>query len=501
MATQASAAPALRALAAPVPGARVARSLSGRATWRWVTLALVALDTVGLLTAFALAYVARFKTGLPLLDTPPYSGSFYSSIAYWAIPAWVGLLALYGLYERRFLFAGLQEYMRIANACTAGVLVLVLISFLDKSLLISRGWLVLTWLVAIVLVVSLRFAARRGLRFVRVRGMLTTPTLIVGVNEEAVALAEQFLADPGSGVRVLGFVDAGLPSAEHAVGHLQVLGNLDNLKDLVRHWGVRELVVATTAISRDELLELYRSVGQDEAVSLRLSSGLFEILTTGVQVEEISRVPLMTPHRTRITGADAMLKTLVDYSGAGLALVLLAPVILGLGLLVRLDSPGPAFHRRRVLGVSGKPFHALKFRTMIVDADDVLARDATLRTAFDAGYKLKDDPRITRVGRLLRKTSLDELPQLVNVLRGEMSLVGPRMIAPDEAPRYGKWQLNLLTVKPGITGPWQVEGRGDLPYDQRVRLSMQYIRNHSVWLDLAILLRTVLVVLRGRGAY
>jgi exopolysaccharide biosynthesis polyprenyl glycosylphosphotransferase len=466
-----------------------------------VTLALVGLDTVGLLAAFALAYVARFKTGLPLLETPPYSGSFYSSIAFWAVPAWVGLLAVYGLYERRYLFAGLPEYMRIANACTAGVLVLVLTSFLDKGLLISRGWLVLTWLVGIVVVVTLRFAARRGLRLVRARGMLTTPTLIVGTNEEAVALAEQFLADPGSGVRVLGFVDAGPPFAKQALGVRQVLGNLDSLRDIVHHWGVREVVVATTAVSRDELLELYRSVGQDEDVSLRLSSGLFEILTTGVQVEEISRVPLMTPHRTRITGADALVKTVVDYLGAGLALVLFSPMMLVLGLLVRLDSPGPVFHRRRVLGVSGKPFHALKFRTMVVDADDVLARDATLHATYQAGYKLKDDPRITRVGRVLRKTSLDELPQLVNVLRGEMSLVGPRMIAPDEAARYGKWQLNLLTVKPGITGPWQVEGRGDLPYDQRVRLSMQYIRNHSLWLDLAILLRTVVIVLRGKGAY
>jgi lipopolysaccharide/colanic/teichoic acid biosynthesis glycosyltransferase len=138
---------------------------------------------------------------------------------------------------------------------------------------------------------------------------------------------------------------------------------------------------------------------------------------------------------------------------------------------------------------------------MVVNADEVLANDPELREAFEKGYKLKSDHRVTRVGRLLRRSSLDELPQLINVLRGEMSLVGPRMITPEEATRYGKWQLNLLTVKPGITGPWQINGRSEIPYEDRVRLSMHYIRNYSIWLDLGILIRTILVVVQGKGAY
>jgi lipopolysaccharide/colanic/teichoic acid biosynthesis glycosyltransferase len=209
----------------------------------------------------------------------------------------------------------------------------------------------------------------------------------------------------------------------------------------------------------------------------------------------------MSPKRLRITGMDAVLKALLDYVGGAMLVVALTPLLLLLAFLVRRDSPGPALHRRRVLGRGGQPFDAFKFRTMVVDADAVLAANPALKEAFDQGYKLKDDPRITRLGRFLRRTSLDELPQLINVLRGEMSLVGPRMIAPDEATRYGKWQLNLLTVKPGITGPWQIEGRSDIPYDERVRLSMHYIRNYSIWRDLAILARTALVVLRGKGAY
>ena len=208
----------------------------------------------------------------------------------------------------------------------------------------------------------------------------------------------------------------------------------------------------------------------------------------------------MTPQRVRITGVDAILKTAVDYVGAACGLAFLWPVLLFVAVLVKLDSPGPILHRRRVLGVGGKPFDAFKFRTMVVHADQILANDADLRQAFEAGYKMQSDPRITHVGRFLRRASLDELPQLFNVLRGEMSLVGPRMVAPDEASRYGQWQLNLLTVKPGITGPWQVRGRNTIPYEERVRLSMQYIRNYSIWLDLALLVRTIPVIVFGKGA-
>ncbi|OUC06860.1 glycosyl transferase, partial [Litorilinea aerophila] len=167
-----------------------------------------------------------------------------------------------------------------------------------------------------------------------------------------------------------------------------------------------------------------------------------------------------------------------------------------------LDSPGPVFYRRRVLGVGGKEFDAFKFRTMAVNGDEILARYPQLQAELQATHKLKYDPRVTRMGRWLRRTSLDELPQLINVLLGQMSLVGPRMISPEEADEYGRLKLNLLTVKPGLTGLWQVSGRSDLSYEERVRLDMQYIRNYSIWLDLQILfVQTIPVVLQGRGAY
>ena len=485
-----------------------ARGLTSGATRRlgreWhvsTTVWLVVGDAVALSVAFALAWALRFTARLPLLDVLPPRPDFYSLLTFWAVPTWLLIFALYRLYDRHYLFAGFDEYTRVAHACTIGTIVLVLISFVDLTVVISRGWLIATWLLSIVTASLGRFAARQVLRHLRRRGHCVTPTIVVGANEEGRALAEQFAANPGSGIRVVGFVDSSLPAGAPVVGQSRVLGGLGDRPGLLRTSSADEVVVATTALSREEFLNLYRTVGREDGIELRLSSGLFEILTTGVRVREVCSVPLVTPRRVRITGADALVKTAFDYFGAACGLVLLGPLLLGIALAGRLDSTGPALHRRRVLGRGGRTFDALKFRTMVVDADEVLAKSPGLRAAFATGQKPKSDPRVTRIGRFLRRTSLDELPQLVNVLCGQMSLVGPRMISPDEAHLYGRWQLNLLTVKPGITGPWQVRGRSDIPYQERVLLSMHYIRNYTIWLDLEILLRTMSVVVKGKGAY
>ena len=418
-----------------------------------VTVGLILVDAAAISSGFALAYVIRFAVGIPFLEVLPERLTFYSQVAFWAVPVWLTIFGLFRLYDQRHLFSGFQEYIQVINACTIGVIAVIVISFLDSTLIISRGWLILVWVLTILLAGLERFVARRILRFARRRGAFVIPTIIVGANEEAQALAEHFLADRGSGLHLVGFIDADAGAAVSTVSQVRVLGGLSDLPDLITGYGVREMVVATTALSREQLLDLYRTHRRYSDVEIRLSSGLFEILTTGIRVREVSCVPLMTPERIRITGLDAVLKALLDYVGAIAGLIIFAPVMLFVALAIKLNSPGPVFHRRQVLGQSGRVFCAFKFRTMVVDADRVLQENLELKTQFEHAYKLKIDPRVTRVGRLLRRTSLDELPQFINVLRREMSLVGPRMITPDEAPRYGKWRLNLLTVRPGITRP------------------------------------------------
>jgi lipopolysaccharide/colanic/teichoic acid biosynthesis glycosyltransferase len=191
----------------------------------------------------------------------------------------------------------------------------------------------------------------------------------------------------------------------------------------------------------------------------------------------------------------------MDYGFTAAGLIILAPVMLALAIIVKLDSPGPVIHRRRVLGVHGKQFDAYKFRTMAVNGDEILAAHPELQKELREYGKLKDDPRVTRIGEWLRKLSLDELPQLFNILKGEMSLVGPRMITEVEIDKYNQWDINLLTVRPGLTGLWQVSGRSDVSYEQRVRYDMYYIRNWSIWLDVQLLLETLPAVIKRRGAY
>lgn len=469
--------------------------------WRLLRLTLLACDAIAIATALAAAYLIRLAWGLPFLETPPHSPDFYSMLVLAIVPVWLIIFAAYHLYDRRYLLGGVREYVSVVNACTIGMVAVIVASFLEQSLFISRAWLLISWLLAIILVGTARFLIRRTIYRLRQRGLATDPTIIVGANEEAIALAEHLRLTPTAGLNVVGAVDSSVAVGTPLVDGVPVLGRLDDLDTLIQKHGARELIVAPTALSREDLLDIYRTFGRHPEMQLRMSSGLFEILTTGVTVMQVGGLPLISPDKFRITGLDAAMKAFLDYVGAFVGLVTTSPLFAVIALLIKLDSQGPVFHHRRVLGIEGRPFCAIKFRTMIVNADEALAADPGLREQFEQGFKLKDDPRVTRVGEFLRRTSLDELPQLVNVLLGQMSLVGPRMIVPDESNRYGKWQYNLLTVKPGITGPWQVSGRNELSYDQRVNLSMYYIRNYTIWLDLQILFQTIPVVFGRKGAY
>jgi len=489
--------------------------LSDAVQRRLLVIALIIGDALALAAGFAVAYGLRFYWLAGLFQSGYAAPALYGRLAAVLIPAWLIVFALFHLYDERYLLAGPREYGLLFNACTVGAMLVVAFSFLSPTFIIARGWLVLAWLCGFLSAALWRFVLRRIVRWLRSRGYLVSPALIVGVNEEAQALAEQFAHSPASGVRLVGFVaadgDEGGGSAltlaplpipgEWDVAGAPVLGQVDDLEHLVEQHGIRELIVATSALSRPTLLQIFQTFGTSEQVAVRMSSGLLEIMTTGVQVKEIGPVSLFSINQVRLTGIDVVLKAVLDYAVTVPGLILLSPLWLALALAVKLDSAGPVLYRRRVLGVGGRPFDAFKFRTMYVDGDAILAAHPELQAQLRENHKIKDDPRVTRVGRFLRKYSLDEFPQLINVLLRQMSLVGPRMISPPELDKYGKWGMNLLTVPPGITGLWQVSGRADVSYEERVRLDMYYIRNYTIWLDLQILLRTIPAVLKGKGAY
>jgi len=466
---------------------------------KWAVAVLPALDTLCIAASFALAYFVRFQW-LPY--HAEFSADFYWRLVFGMTPVWLIIFSVYRLYDTNLLFGGVKEYAHVVNACTVGLMAIILYSFLDRrgAQAISRGWLVVAWVFSITIVGSTRFLYRHLIYRIQRRGFFLDRTLIIGANEEGKAIARQLQASRTAGVRLLGFVDDNLSPGSKVDG-LPVLGRRDSLETLIRRLQVDELVVVPTALGREALLEVYRTWGTKDSVRVRLSPGLYELFTTGVQVKEVGCVPLVSLNKLRITGVGAFLKTVLDYSIAIPALILLSPILFIIAVLVKLDSPGPILHRRRVLDVGGRAFDAFKFRTMIVNADEYLKQHPEVAEELRREGKLKNDPRVTRLGRFLRRTSLDELPQLFNVVLGQMSLVGPRMITQPELGNFGKWRHNLLTVKPGLSGLWQVSGRSDLSYEDRVRLDMYYIRNYTIWLDFKILFQTVSVVLQGVGAY
>jgi lipopolysaccharide/colanic/teichoic acid biosynthesis glycosyltransferase len=535
-------------------------TIGTRPKWhRRLLTTLVIADMVTLCLVFWLAYNLRFAN--PWL---PYErnvlSSFYAAFVYLFVPLWVATFAVHGLYNLDLLFGGTLEYARIFNANAIGVVLLVFYSSFDRSsdnLDISRGWLIFVFLLSVVLVIGERFIMRRVVYALRRQGRLQRRVVIVGANEEGQAVAQQIRDLPSTGLKIVGYIGRRLSDRrrsekakrQHALAHesalaalanqardmplempadgltnselverrqeeelekekkldFPVLGFVEDLPDLVALYNIDEVIIAQTAITRNQLLATYKAFGDLGGVPMWLSPGMYDILTTGASIKEAGFVPLISLNRLRITGFDLLLKTLVDYVLIILSSPMWLLVMFAIAIRMKRESNGPVMHRRLVVGQDGRMFYAYKFRTMVVNGDEVLAQalaaDSKLREEWDQNQKLKDDPRVTHMGDLLRRTSLDELPQIFNVLRGQMSLVGPRMIAKDELQRYGKWDLNLLTVKPGITGPWQVQGRSELPYKERVQLSMNYIRNYTVWKDIEILWQTVWVVFRRKGAY
>ncbi len=469
--------------------------------WRIFTWSLIACDGLMLALAFVAAAVLRFSLGIALTEPEAaFDTTFYTMVVLALIPTWLLVFLVIGLYDEHNLLGGTREYALVFSGVSAGMLIVVFATFLNPEFIIARGWLLYAWLLAVLGIGLERFWLRRVVYGLRGRGYFLAPTLIVGDNKEAVSLASQLVGWRRSGMDVLGFATRqGQPG--RILGNLGALGSLSDIGRLVDDLGVREVVVATSAVTRDELVELFRELAPRPGVELRLCGGLFEIMTTGLSIKEVAYVPLVNVHPSRFTGIDRIMKGLLDYSFAFATCVVFWWLFVAIAVLVRLDSPGPILHRREVLGQGRRRFESFKFRTMIDAAQDYLDERPDLKLQFEQNHKLTQDPRVTRLGRFLRRSSLDELPQMFNVLLGQMSVVGPRMISPAEHSRYGDWDMNLLTVKPGITGLWQVSGRSEVSYDERVQLDMNYIRNWNIWLDLQILMQTIPAVLRGRGAW
>lgn len=446
-------------------------------------LVLLALWLVGdafaIYTALNVAYDARYNFDwLPLIEKLVPITERYQIVIPAAVPLWLIIFAFNRLYDRRCTLNGLQEYGKIVIACAMGVLVLILLSFFEPNLSVSRSWLILCWFTAILFVGAVRFAIRRVVRLARRRGYWLTRALIVGANEHAKAIARQLQPATHSGVQVVGFLDDYLPTETRVVDALRVLERPTALTRVARETGARQAIVVQGAIAWESFMEIItQATSTLDHLDIKLSPGFYEILATGVRLSHDGFVPLLAIEKNRITGVDALLKHLLDYGVSASALVLASPLLVLTMAFVKLVAPGSVFEPYDVLGAHEKQFTTWKFRTHYADA----------------ARRRQDYP----LARWLYRLGLDKLPQFINILRGEMSLVGPRPIPVARAAVYQEWLPTLLAVKPGFTGPWVVGAREVQSLDDEIRLDLYYIRNWTIWLDLQILLQTALRLFEG----
>ncbi len=391
-----------------------------------------------------------------------------------------------------------EEFRRIILAVSLGLGALSAVAYSSKSDL-SRMWIALSWGIAVVAALASRRVWHKWIGRRRSSGVLAFPTLVVGTNDEARHLVE-LMQLPSFGFRPIGLVTTQADDPDIEDPAYPVLGSVEELRDVIRELGVECVFVAASALSAREMGFVAKAV-RLEGVEVRITATLPEVLSSRVAVQSLYGVTAISLRPVRLTGTQAVVKRLFDIGVASMGVLIASPVLGMIAISVKLSSSGPVLYRHTRVGQRGRPFTMLKFRTMREGADEMVDDLREQRGVDDLMFKLPDDPRVTRVGRFLRRWSLDELPQLFNVIRGEMSLVGPRPPLPREVTRYEDWQFDRLEVPPGISGLWQVSGRSDLSFDDCVRLDLFYIENWSLAYDLYILAKTVPVLVSSRGAY
>ncbi|MFZ4516887.1 MAG: sugar transferase [Microthrixaceae bacterium] len=457
--------------------------------------ALVIADLIATVAGLAVA------TQLYLLITGRTPLGVFPTAAL-ALPVWPVVYAHQSLYQARRVASRLEEFRRLVNACLAGALLTAGLAFVLRDPL-SRGWLALALVCVLATVAVEREGARRIFQRRRARGHLVRRVLVVGSNDEAREVAESLAEVPALGYDVVGFVAT---KPEGQVIDLRsgrplgpCIGDPSDVVDLVRMAGANGVIVATTETDQHSANRLVRDLTR-EGVYVEMTAALRDIAPGRISVRPLGRYPVLCIEPVAAVSWRASAKRVFDVVVAATLLVLTSPVLVAAAVAVRVGSGRGVLFRQKRVGRDGRKFTLLKFRTMVPDAEQMLGELQGRNEAAGPMFKMADDPRVTGVGRVLRKFSIDELPQLWNVVRGDMSLVGPRPALPEEAAQWDDALRERLRVRPGITGMWQVSGRYTSSLETYARLDLFYVDNWSMVADLAILAKTVPVVLLHRGA-
>src|SRR5947208_1495221 len=507
----------MRGATGPVMKA-ISKRRSHRQQWRiFECIAMILLDGTLIAAAFSLAYYVRFYIlGNSSLvkaihnnlngNSLPNAGSFkltpLNSFAPLEIGIVIGLIAIFtlrGLYNIRLTGTWFRQIITIASSATTGLAILITYFFVFQPPSSSRLIVPFVWAIAIAILSVGRLIVSAAMGMLYRLGLGETRLLVVGSGRLSKMIMQHIVANPNLGYNIVGFLHD-MNESPSDFGRFKMLGTLDDLGMVIRSMQIDEVIIALPANLHQQSIRSVR-LCEHLGTSFKLVPDLYELSISRIDMEAIEGIPLLGIRQASINTLQRFVTRTVDIVLSILILALGLPFWLCIALAIRLNSPGEVIYRQTRIGQNGRPFKVYKFRSMYKDAENVLSDLLIYNEAQGPLFKMKDDPRITPVGKFLRRTSFDEIPQLINVIQGEMSLVGPRPPLPHEVAQYEEWQKGRLAMKPGMTGLWQVRGRSDISFDEGVLMDLYYIENWSLRLYFQILLRTIPVVLFSRGAY
>lgn len=470
---------------------------------RYIHTAVIISDVLLINLAFAIAYWLRYDlqwfAAVDEANFVPYRAFIPISLALTALL--LGIYKLNGVYDQPRSASWFDEVYRLmTGTATSIILVVFVIVFLFRPLFYSRLIFLYSGVLITIFLAAGRLAKRYLRNHLRRKGLGVDRLLIVGVGEVGRTVMRHVVAQPSLGYHVVGFVDDDPDKASTDIGRFRALGSTANIPRLIKEMAVDEVIITLPWMYHRKIVSIIAQC-EREQVRVRIVPDMFQMTLSHLDVEDLGGIPMIGVRDISIGRMQMLIKRAIDVTVSLIGLILLLPFFALLALLIKLDSDGPVFFTQIRVGKGEHLFACYKFRSMRQGAEAEQAGLQVLNEADGPIFKIRDDPRITRVGRVLRRLSLDELPQLFNVLMGHMSLVGPRPAPPSEVQRYQSWHKRRLEVAPGLTGLWQVSGRSELSFDEMVLLDLYYIEHWSPFLDVQIMLRTLPKMITGEGAY
>ena len=465
-----------------------------------VRRALVGADVVGLYVAF-IAGEAAYQGASSPSNTLGLGTEFLLFAA--MLPLWLVAANLYGLYDRdetRADHSSTDDIVRVFHLVTVVAWALVIGAYFTHLAHPAFRKVAVFWVFAILLVTLLRITVRAVCRR---RFSYLQNTVIVGAGDVGQLLAAKILRHPEYGINLVGFIDDRPKEPRPDLDGLTLLGSPDELGAIASELDIERVIIAFSNDSTDRTIDLVRSLDRPD-IQVDVVPRLFDLVGPSCEIHSLEGIPLLGIPTLRLSRVSRSLKRALDVAVSALSMLLLFPLFCLVAAAIKLDTPGPVFFRQKRMGEEGRPFLIFKFRTMVVDAEARKQELVHLNKHAAPGsdprmFKIPDDPRITRVGKILRRYSLDELPQLINVFEGKMSLVGPRPLIPEESQYVDRWARKRMDLKPGITGLWQVLGRSDIPFEEMVKLDYLYVTTWSLWQDISLMFRTIPVAAGTRG--